>query len=239
MNILCTTKESWHRRNRKQLFVYTKKYLRVGRDSAWHWHIPVKYSRKLVCNRFKLSSSEPSTTPMHHPSEIISESRFFRRFIVSFANLFFELQQPWLTIDKCVSNISSPIVSVIRVGSPRRAGIHVIMSNISPFLIISIIGVESTHLNFWPVSSKLLAAVHRNFRPPFIGTFGSRPSELLAAHFDITFDLVRIHHGLFKDLRRRRPFLRREPFIIDITRDDVNQCIPINEEKSSMTRLAH
>ena len=81
------------------------------------------------------------------------------------------------------------IISVISVRSPHQAGIHVVESNNSLFPIISIIGVESTCRNFRPPfigtfgrhSMELSAAVHRNFPPPFAGTFGRRSSELSAA----------------------------------------------------------
>jgi len=78
------------------------------------------------------------------------------------------------------------IISVISVRSPHQVGIHVVESNNSLFPIISIIGVESTCRNFRPPfigtfgrhSMELSAAVHRNFWAPFIGTFGRHLLEL-------------------------------------------------------------
>ena len=81
------------------------------------------------------------------------------------------------------------IISVISVRSPHQVGIHVVESNNSLFPIISIIGVESTCRNFRPPfigtfgrhSTELSAAVHRNFWAPFIGTFGRHLLELSTA----------------------------------------------------------
>jgi len=81
------------------------------------------------------------------------------------------------------------IISVISVRSPHQVGIHVVESNNSLFPIISIIGVESTCRNFRPPfigtfgrhSTELSAAVHWNFWAPFIGTFGRHLLELSTA----------------------------------------------------------